>query len=188
MFCHETLRNACSECDWKEVEDHNLVTDSEDNKVNATAKFMECEWREVVSKVADSVEYLRYFLSPNSLTMLQDKVKTICDWPEPCKMQDIQSFLGFTNFYHQFIFNYSDIVVPLTCPLWLLWCLPMVIQPTQGGLHFSSHPYLFPARHTTNGQDWHIGLCNHQYLVHHWFGWWDTTNHILLLAFWLCLS
>ena len=29
-------------------------------------------------------------------------------------MKDIQSFLGFTNFYCQFIFNYSDIVVPLT--------------------------------------------------------------------------
>ena len=29
-------------------------------------------------------------------------------------MKDIQSFLGFTNFYCRFIFNYSDIVVPLT--------------------------------------------------------------------------
>ena len=33
-------------------------------------------------------------------------------------MKDIQSFLGFMNFYCQFIFNYSDIVVPLT---WLTW-------------------------------------------------------------------
>ena len=29
-----------------------------------------------------------------------------------------QSFLGFTNFYHHFIFNYSDIVVPLTRLTW----------------------------------------------------------------------
>ena len=29
-------------------------------------------------------------------------------------MKDIQSFLGFANFYCRFIFNYSDIVVPLT--------------------------------------------------------------------------
>ena len=29
-------------------------------------------------------------------------------------MKDIQSFLGFANFYHHFIFNYSNIVVPLT--------------------------------------------------------------------------
>ena len=63
---------------------------------------------------SDSVEYLRYFLSPDGLTMLQDKVKTICDWPEPHKVKVIQSFLGFVNFYHCFIFNYSNIVVPLT--------------------------------------------------------------------------
>ena len=63
---------------------------------------------------SDSVEYLRYFLSPDSLTMLQDKVTAICNWPEPRKVKDIQSFLGFVNFYHRFIFNYSDIVVPLT--------------------------------------------------------------------------
>jgi len=46
--------------------------------------------------------------------MDQAKVKTIQDWPEPRKVRDIQSFLGFANFYRHFIFNYSDIVVPLT--------------------------------------------------------------------------
>ena len=48
---------------------------------------------------SDLVEYLRYFLSSNGLTMSQDKVITICDWPKPCKVKDIQSFLSFTNFY-----------------------------------------------------------------------------------------
>ena len=46
--------------------------------------------------------------------MSPDKIQTISDWPEPHKVKDIQSFLGFTNFYCHFIFNYSDIVVPLT--------------------------------------------------------------------------
>ena len=72
------------------------------------AKPEKCEFH------SDSVEYLGYFLSPDGLTMSQDKVKTICDWPEPRKVKDIQSFLGFANFYRRFIFNYSDIVVPLT--------------------------------------------------------------------------
>ena len=66
------------------------------------AKPKKCEFH------VDSVEY------PNGLTMLQDKVTAICDWPEPRKVKDIQSFLGFMNFYHHFIFNYSNIVVPLT--------------------------------------------------------------------------
>jgi len=76
------------------------------------AKPEKCEFH------SDSVEYLRYFLSPDGLTMSQDKVKTIWDWPEPCKVKDIQSFLGFANFYYRFIFNYSDIVVPLTQLTW----------------------------------------------------------------------
>ena len=46
--------------------------------------------------------------------MSLDKITTIADWPEPRKVKDIQSFLGFANFYHRFIFNYSDITVPLT--------------------------------------------------------------------------
>ena len=29
-------------------------------------------------------------------------------------MKEVQSFLGFSNFYQWFIFNYSDIVAPLT--------------------------------------------------------------------------
>ncbi|KAF7776762.1 hypothetical protein Agabi119p4_5155 [Agaricus bisporus var. burnettii] len=63
---------------------------------------------------SESVEYLGYILSPGGLTMSNDKVKTIQDWPEPRKVKDIQSFLGFANFYRRFIYGYSDIVVPLT--------------------------------------------------------------------------
>jgi len=72
------------------------------------AKPEKCEFH------SDSVEYLGYHLSPDGLTMSPDKIQTISDWPEPRKVKDIQSFLGFANFYRQFIFNYSDIVVPLT--------------------------------------------------------------------------
>jgi len=72
------------------------------------AKPEKCEFH------SDSVEYLGYRLSPEGLTMSPDKIQTISDWPEPRKVKDIQSFLGFANFYRRFIFNYSDIVVPLT--------------------------------------------------------------------------
>ena len=48
---------------------------------------------------SESVEYLGYILSPSGLTMSNDKIKIIQDWPESKKVKDIQSFLGFTNFY-----------------------------------------------------------------------------------------
>ena len=52
----------------------------------------------------ETVKYLGYILSLDGLTMDQGKVKVIQDWPEPHKIKDIQSFLGFANFYCHFIY------------------------------------------------------------------------------------
>ena len=62
----------------------------------------------------DSVDYLGFILSPEGLTMDQAKVKVIQDWPEPRRVKDVQSFLGFANFYRRFINDYAKIVIPLT--------------------------------------------------------------------------
>jgi len=77
-------------------------------KAGLYAKAEKCEFH------SDSVEYLGYVLSPSGLTMSNAKVKTIQEWPESKKVKNIQSFLGFANFYRHFIFNYSDMVIPLT--------------------------------------------------------------------------
>src|SRR5882724_3443288 len=61
-----------------------------------------------------SCKYLGYMLSPEGLTMAPYKVQIIQDWPIPQKVKDIQSFLGFANFYRRFIYRYSEIKVPLT--------------------------------------------------------------------------
>jgi len=78
------------------------------HKASIYAKAEKCEFH------SESVEYLGYILSPFGLTMSNNKVKIIQDWPEPKKVKDIQSFLGFANFYCWFSFNYSDIIIPLT--------------------------------------------------------------------------
>src|SRR4051794_18082606 len=64
---------------------------------------------------SDTVEYLGYILSLVGFTMDLSKIKAITDWLEPRKVKDIQSFLGFANFYRRFIHNYSEIVIPLNC-------------------------------------------------------------------------
>ena len=61
-----------------------------------------------------TVEYIGYIFSPSGLTMAANKVQVIQDWAEPRKIKDIQSFLGFANFYRHFISHYSNIAVPLT--------------------------------------------------------------------------
>ena len=66
-----------------------------------------CKWH------SETVKYLGYILSLSRLSMAQDKIQTILDWPELWKVKDIQAFLGFTNFYHRFIQGYLNIVVPL---------------------------------------------------------------------------
>ena len=81
-------------------------------KASLYAKAEKCEFH------SESVEYLEYILSSSGLTMSDDKIKIIQDWPEPKTVKDIQFFLGFANFYHWFIFNYLDIVIPLTCLTW----------------------------------------------------------------------
>ena len=78
-------------------------------KTSLYTKAEKCEFH------SKSVEYLGYILSSSGLIMSNNKVKIIQDWPEPKKVKDIQSFLGFANFYCWFIFNYLDIVIPLTC-------------------------------------------------------------------------
>jgi len=110
------------------------------HKTGLYAKVEKCEFH------SESVEYLEYILSPSGLTMSNDKIKIIQDWPEPKKVKDIQSFLGFANFYHQFIFNYSDIVIPLTHLIWkdISWKFDSSCQDAFNSLKkaFTSTPIL----------------------------------------------
>ena len=68
--------------------------------------------------------------------MSNNKVKIIQDWPEPKKVKDIQYFLGFANFYCQFIFNYLNIVILLTCLTWkdISWKFDSSCQDTFNSL------------------------------------------------------
>ncbi len=54
-------------------------------------------------------EYLRVIISEGSIWMDPVKIKGILNWPVPQKKQELQSLLGFTNFYRQFIKGYSKL-------------------------------------------------------------------------------
>ena len=43
-----------------------------------------------------------------------NRVATVKDWPLPKTQRDIQVFIGFANYYRQFIRNFSRIAAPLT--------------------------------------------------------------------------
>ncbi len=48
------------------------------------------------------------------------KVQGVTDWPQLTKVKDVQSFIGFVNFYRRFIQNFSEIARPLHALTWKL--------------------------------------------------------------------
>jgi len=52
-----------------------------------------CVWR------TTEVEFLGYILSREGVKMAQEKVQAVLDWKTPASLTEVQSFLGFANFY-----------------------------------------------------------------------------------------
>ncbi|MBW0569579.1 hypothetical protein O181_109294 [Austropuccinia psidii MF-1] len=71
------------------------------------------------------VEYLGYVVTSEGLKMDQAKVQQILNWPPPRNLKALQSFLGFANFYHRFIKNYSKKISSLTSFLKKDSCFPL---------------------------------------------------------------
>ena len=46
------------------------------------------------------------------------KVKVIINWQKPENVKDIRVFIGFANFYQQFINNFFALVSPLIALTW----------------------------------------------------------------------
>jgi len=76
-------------------------------KNNLFLKPEKCEFEKT------EVEYLRVIISQNSIKMDPVKVAGVTEWPIPSNRKEVQSFLGFTNFYHRFIQGFSHLACPL---------------------------------------------------------------------------
>jgi len=59
------------------------------------------------------IEYLGLVISENTVEIDPVKVAGVCDWPTPENWTDVQAFIGFVNFYHCFIRDFSTIARPL---------------------------------------------------------------------------
>ena len=60
------------------------------------------------------MHFLGFIASKNTIRMDPDKLKAIDSWSEPKTVKQVQSFLGFLNFYRRFIPDFSDLASPLT--------------------------------------------------------------------------
>ena len=59
------------------------------------------------------VDYLGMVIEEGKISMDAGKLKGIWDWPTPTTVKQVIPFLGFGNFYRQFIWHFSDLVKPL---------------------------------------------------------------------------
>jgi len=53
------------------------------------------------------IEYLGVIISHNCVEMDPVKIAGVAEWPVPMSKKEVQSFVGFTNFYRRFISNFS---------------------------------------------------------------------------------
>ena len=61
------------------------------------------------------VEYLGLVLSKGCVEMDPVKIAGVQDWPTPKNITEVQSLVGFVNFYRRFIPDFSHIAGPLHC-------------------------------------------------------------------------
>jgi hypothetical protein len=84
---------------------HGILTHLED--LDLYLKPEKCTWE------ASSVDYLGLILEKGVTHMDPAKIKGIANWPTPATVKQVQSFLGFCDFYRPFIHHFSHIAWPL---------------------------------------------------------------------------
>ena len=60
------------------------------------------------------VKYLGLIITPKGIKMDQEKIASVLDWPKPKNFKDVQSFLGFVDFYKRFIQFFLNMQFPWT--------------------------------------------------------------------------
>ena len=61
----------------------------------------------------EEIPILGVIVGKGQVKMEQEKIKAVKEWKTLTKVKDVESFLGFTNFYRRFIQNFSHIAKPL---------------------------------------------------------------------------
>ena len=59
------------------------------------------------------MEFLGYVIGQDGIKMAKGKVEAVLEWKTPASLTEVQSFLGFANFYRRFFKDYSRVTRPL---------------------------------------------------------------------------
>jgi hypothetical protein len=58
-------------------------------------------------------KFLGYIIFTKNITVDPDKISAVMKWERPIRVKELQSFLGFCNFYRLFIEDFSRVAKPL---------------------------------------------------------------------------
>ena len=92
------------------LEEHRKVTEEVLallQKYNLYLNAKKCEFEKL------KVEYLGLIISQGKIEMDPVKIDGVATWPEPACVKDVQSFVGFVNFYRRFIEAFAETARPL---------------------------------------------------------------------------
>jgi hypothetical protein len=59
------------------------------------------------------IDYLGLVISHGKVSMDTIKIEAVINWPIPKSLKEVQSFIGFANFYQHLIKDFSKICRPL---------------------------------------------------------------------------
>jgi len=76
-------------------------------KHNLCFKRLKCNFN------MEEIPILGVVVGKGQIQMEQEKIKAVKEWKMPTKVKDMESFLGFANFYQYFIQNFSHTAKPL---------------------------------------------------------------------------
>src|SRR2546421_12312079 len=88
------------------IDDILIYSDTEEEHTELVMKVLEAlmlarlyiELEKMMFHV-QKVEFLGYVISAEGVIMSEEVIKQIIDWEVPCNVKEVQSFLGFANFY-----------------------------------------------------------------------------------------
>ena len=76
---------------------HEVLKHLTDNRLCIAPDKCECQWAQ------HQIKFLRYIVSGEGVEITDEKVETLKKIKPVMSLKDVQYFLGFANFYRQFI-------------------------------------------------------------------------------------